>query len=232
MDVVISVNDGQANLWASQYVKRQPSQRSNVNVPQHCTVSQATLLFKDAIRRAGHDGLLIFNVGHGGASSTGNTLDGTVEIAPNGTMTLGGANIANTFVNVFYDVNFGGAGAFSQQENDARFNAGTPGARSRAANWAVYKDLADAIRSARIRKVIFLTCRVGNAPDFLKKIANDWYVVIEAYLVQVALQQQQNGNVRMFLFTDPPGTGTNIPIGEDEVPLATGGNSVRVGPPL
>ena len=34
--------------------------------------------------------------------------------------------------------------------------------------------------------MIFFTCKVGNATDFLRKMANDWDVVLGAYQKRVA----------------------------------------------
>ena len=38
--------------------------------------------------------------------------------------------------------------------------------------------------------------------------------------------------VRIYLKSDPPGTGTNVPLGEEEIPLANETNSFRAGPSL
>jgi hypothetical protein len=136
------------------------------------------------------------------------------------------------FANVFYDVNLTGPPAQSDEQNDLQFNKGSADGQARLANFQIYRQLAAAFRGGGIRGVIFLTCNVGKSPDFLKKIAVDWNVVVAAYTRRVALQAQPSNRVRMFLFGDAPGAGTNQPIGEQEIPLGTQQNSVRVGPPL
>lgn len=232
MQVVISAADGEANVWANQFIHRQPAERRGVLVPVHCTAAQATDVIKHGIQLAGRDGTLIFNVGHGAAVQAGfarGWLQGSVELAPNRGMTLGDRNINDSYVNVFYDYQFGGAGS-SDQEIDRQLNAGSADAKTRAAHWVVYEALGDAMYLAGIRKVIFLTCNVGNALEFVRKIATDWSVIVEAFKVRVMTQPQVSGRVRMFLEGDSPGVGTNREIGEEEMPLATDFNSTRCGP--
>ncbi len=229
-EIVLSVSDGLADVWARQFIRLQPLLRRGVLVGGSPTVAQALTAVKSAIIAAGNQGVVIFNVGHGGTSAIGNPLEGTVELAPNKVMKLGGANSTNVFVNVFYDVNLAGPGGFSQRDNDLKFNQNVPAAQTRLANFAKYQEIGATCKANSTRRVIFLTCKVGKSVDFLKKIAADWDTVVEAYTDQVALQAQPNGRVRMFLFSDPPGTGTNIPLGEEQIPLPTATNSVRVGP--
>jgi hypothetical protein len=230
-EIVLSVKDGLADVWARQFIAVQPLARGGVLLAGSPTVPQALTAIKDAINLAGGQGVVIFNVGHGATSATGNPLEGTVELAPNKVMTLGGANSTNVFLNVFYDVNLAGPAGFSRRDNDLKFNQNVPEAKIRAANFAMYQDIGAACKANSTRRVIFLTCNVGRSVDFLKKIAADWGTVVEAYTDRVALQVQGNGRVRMYLFKDPPGTGTNIPLGEEQIPLPTETNSVRVGAP-
>jgi hypothetical protein len=206
--------------------------RGGVLVGGSPTLAQALIAVKGAITAAGGQGVVIFNVGHGSTGAIGNPLEGTVDLAPNKVMRLGGANSTDVFVNVFYDVNLAGPGGFSQRDNDLKFNQNVPAARIRAANFATYQDIGATCKANSTRRVIFLTCKVGRSVDFLKKIATDWGTVVEAYTERVALQVQGNGRVRMFLFKDPPGTGTNIPLGEEQIPFPTATNSVRVGAPI
>jgi hypothetical protein len=225
-DVVLFFKDGYADIWTDRFVKAQPLKRSSVLMPRNPTTSQVVSAISSAARLAGQGGTLIFNVGHGASDAP---IVGMVELAPGNKMSLGSQGQTNIFVNVFYDVNLGGPNSFSDMEKDIKFYANSSGARQRRANWEVYKNLGKIVQNARIRRVIFLTCNVGNATEFVKKIANDWGTVVEAYKRRIKLEPQSNGNVRMYLEGDAPGTGTNIPENESEMPLATESNSYRAG---
>lgn len=228
-DVVLYFQDGYADIWTNRFVKAQPYARKSVRMGQHPTTNQIVSAIKSAAKLAGQGGTLIFNVGHGAAVSS---TVGVVDIAPNKQMRLGGQGVTDVFVNVFYDVNLAGPNGFSDMDNDIRFNADSPTAKKRMANWQVYKNIGTIISNAGIHRVIFLTCNVGDATDFVKKIANDWNTVVEAYRKPMVLDDpEENGNIRMHLKDDLPGTGTNIPDSEHELPLATESNSYRAGPP-
>lgn len=240
MDVIISEKDGIADRWGDDYFKRRtdPSAPAGQKQPKrHFLLTKASSLdvvvktITDAIAAAGPTGTLIFNVGHG-AAGAGNALDGTVDLAPGSKLKLGGANNTNVFVNVFYDVNLSGPNGFSGMDNDKKFNADTQAGKQRLQNWATYQRICQAFKAGGLYKVVFLTCNVGNSTEFLRKIANDWGTVIEAYKKRVVLDPQQNGRTRMHLEGDAPGFGTNVEAAEENLPLATGSNSFRVGPPI
>jgi hypothetical protein len=229
--VVISVPDGQADKWANQYINKQPLQRKSVIMPANPNSQQVLQSYRAAAASAGNGGVVIVNVGHGGISpQTNMPTDGLMDLAPKKKFRLGGLNIANSTVNVFYDISVV-ASAVPQIEFD-RQNPGNTAAQQRLANWQVYKEIGNALRSAGVYKVVMLTCRVGNATDFIKKVANDWGVVVEAYKDLVALQTEPNNSIRIYLASDSNGQGTNVPLGEEELPLATEFNSYRAGPPV
>jgi hypothetical protein len=81
-----------------------------------------------------------------------------------------------------------------------------------------------------VRLVVFLACKVGAAPTFLKKIAYDWKIPVRGYNKDVVADPQpdtrddttntiiQQGRVRIFLEGDPAGTRNNSPRGETMVP--------------
>lgn len=228
MDAIISENDGVANIWGDSYFNRRPP-RHNFLLAPSSSVAAAVQAIRDATAAAGTNGTLIFNVGHG--ASNANPYDGVVDLAPGRKLRLGGANTANTFVNVFYDVNLSGPEGFSGMDNDLKFNAGLATASERQRHWQTYKQICQLFRQARLYKVVFITCRVGNSTEFLRKIANDWGTIIEAYKRRMVVAPQPNGRTRMYLEGDAPGSGTNVPAAEENLPLATESNSLRVGPP-
>jgi hypothetical protein len=227
MDAVISEVAPDAKAWGDAYCKAHPPTPHFLIAPGNSADQAIQTIVLAA--QAAPDGIVIFNVGHGSAGTTGSTLEGTVDLAPAHKLPLGGANASNVFVNVFYDVNMSGSPAgMSDKEYDLQNNPQAP----RLVNWNKYRRIATAFDQTDVRKVVFLTCNVGKSSDFLKKIANDWDVIIEAYLRRMVIDPQRNGRTRMHLEGDSPGFGTNIPASETELPLATETNSVRVGPPL
>lgn len=229
--VVISVPDGQADKWAGQYVAKQPLQRRNLNMPANPNSQEVLQTFRAAAASAGSGGVVIVNVGHGGINPATNLpTDGMMDLAPSKKFRLGGLNVANSTVNVFYDISVV-ANAVPQLLFDQQ-NPNSPAAQKRLADWQLYKEIGNALRSTGVYKVVVLACRVGNATDFIKKVANDWGVVVEAYKDFVALQTEANNHVRIYLASDDQGKGTNVPLGEEELPLANEFNSYRAGPPV
>lgn len=244
--VVISVKDGMADVWGNQFVavftKRSHkvamggtftpvTPRFQVIMPPSPSPDMVIATVKKAVDQAGSGGTVVFNVGHGSAVNN-STVDGTVELAPNGKFKLGGLNadLDSVFLSVFYDFDPDGSGPRkSQLENDRLFNQTT----NRLTRWSQYQKLAAIFKAGRLRKVVFLTCRVGNSTDFLKKIALDWNVVIEAYRRRVVLAPQPSGRVRIHLQGDAPGMLTNVPDSEENLfsEVVRVSDTVLVGPP-
>ena len=182
MHVVISVRDGQANVWGDEYVKAQPQARAQVIMPSQPNVTQIVDTIDKALLLAGTQGVVIFNIGHGSAAAaqcTGGACplpqrgtggvnpelaEGTVEIGPGGAMRLGGHQVKDVFVDVFYDFNVTGPPGFSDQDNDRKFNQNSPEAKKRQANWAVYQSICALFKRTKPYKVVLLTCNVGQAP--------------------------------------------------------------------
>jgi hypothetical protein len=151
-------------------------------------------------------------------------------------MRIGGHDLANVFVDVFYDVNLAGPPAMSDMENDLKFNPSSP----RLARWRVYQEIAQAFRAARVREVVLLTCRVGNSTEFLRKVANDWGLIVTAYRQRVALLEDVTRfgthvtrRFLLYLVNNPPPyrTAAETILHEEEIPYAPG-DTYRVGPPL
>jgi hypothetical protein len=102
------------------------------------------------------------------------------------------------------------------------------GARRRLQHWAVYTSIGTAMKANKIYRVTFLTCRVGNALDFIRKISLDWNTLVRAYTRY--LWYGLNGRrVVAYLDGDAPGSGTNVTLGETQLPQV---DFVTVGPPL
>ena len=135
-----------------------------------------------AAQAAGASGVLIISVGHGG-TVVGSPSEGTFELAPNGAMTIAGGLVKGRFIDVFYDTRKI-SGQPSDFENDSKNNPNSTFFK----NFQVYKALSVAIKAVRLQRVVLLTCNVGNSTEFLRKVANDWGVVIQVYRKRVSIQ--------------------------------------------
>lgn len=227
--VILSVKDGQWDRWGNQFVAAQPLAREQLLVSPTASVSQAKTALLRAIREAGSSGTVIISVGHGAASGD-NPLEGMVDLAPRKVMRLGGANasVPPNFVSVFYDVALGGGPRLSDLDNDLKFN---PGA-ARLKNWRIYEEISSTFRQVAPREVVLLSCNVGNGTDFVRKIANDWQVIVRAYKVKVALDVNPP-RFKVYLINRPPPyrTAADSILHEEQLPFAPA-DTVLVGPPL
>jgi hypothetical protein len=231
--VVLSVTDGKWQRWGNQFVADQPRSRKHLLIGQHPTVHAARDIIIHAVRLAGRDGTLIFNVGHG-SGPVSSQYDGSAEIAPNGVMQLVGWNSATPpgFVDVFYDVSVTGPPALSGLASDRQINPHSP----RLANWAVYKQISDAFKQTRLHRVVFVSCKIGTATDFVRKIASDWGVVIQAYKLRVEVDSSprrgsHNASI-VYLSNAPPpyATAAQVIAHEKELPFSPA-DTALIGPP-
>jgi hypothetical protein len=185
------------NGWARQYVAYDPASRgltAVLPVTVHGTVSAIGA----ATAKAGASGTVIFNVGHGGAGPdpTRYPFEGVVDIAPNRLIRLVGTNPDQArFISVFYDVMDRivaglSSGTLASDRNVAQQckNKKNPPSRqdcARAASnldhWQKYQLISQTVAQSHIYKAVLLSCRVGRSPEFIKKIANDWNVLITAF---------------------------------------------------
>ncbi|MEA3060896.1 MAG: hypothetical protein QOJ94_677 [Sphingomonadales bacterium] len=226
--VILSVTTDDWEIWGDQFVKRQRLAREQLTISPGVQPEAARAKLITAMNKAGAGGTLIVSVGHGSAGQL--PREGTVELAPGRALSLGGANAAvpPNFVSVFYDVPLGPPPAISDLDNDRKNNPGSV----RLRHWQAYQEMAAACRKAALREVVFMTCKVGRSSDFLKKIANDWNVVVRAFTVQVGIASPKPRPL-VFLANDPPPyalAATTI-LHEEELPVAPG-HTIRVGPPL
>ncbi|RYY76233.1 MAG: hypothetical protein EOO52_01570 [Gammaproteobacteria bacterium] len=235
MDVVLSVSAGGWNRWGERFVKRQPLSRIQHLIPAAVTAEAAKLAIIKAVTAAGAGGRVIMNVGHGAGGGPLLPTEGSFEMAPGGTLRIGGRGVQNCFVDVFYDVK-PSAVALSDLEFDQKNNPTS----QRLAHWQLYQEIAAAFKKTKPRELILLTCRVGNATEFLRKVANDWGVVITAYRQRVALTEDvvtSAGKITrhfyLHLENDNPLTklAADLVIYEEEIPLSSK-DTFRVGPPL
>ncbi len=226
--VLLSIMDGQWNKWGDNFVKRQPLARTQMLIGAKPTVDEAKAALIRAVTEAGTTGTVIISVGHGVAVD-GSTIDGMVELAPGGVMRLVGLNgsVPPGFVRVFYDKAPDGPG----QQSDLDFDLKNNPKATRLAHWRVYQEIAQAFRTTKPYEVVLLTCRIGGATEFLRKIANDWGVVVRAYKVRVGLDTNSPRPL-VFLENRPPpySTAADTVLHEEELPFAPA-DTIRIGPP-
>jgi hypothetical protein len=237
MDVALSVTADGWNHWGERFVKRQPLSRVQQTIGPSPSVDQAKQAVVRAIATAGAGGRVIINVGHGaGGGPNLQANQGLFELAPGGAMRIGGHDVAGSFVDVFYDVNLQGPPSISDMDNDIKNNPHSP----RLARWRIYQQISAAFKAAHLREVALLTCRVGNATEFLRKVANDWGVVVRAYRQRVALTEDITTIGRhvtkrffMHLENNPPvnKSAADLIVLEEEIPFSPA-DTFLVGPPL
>jgi hypothetical protein len=189
---------------------------------------------------------LILAVGHGGAAEL--PTEGTVDLAPKLRMrlargTIGSRNEKGTeiFYDPFYDFIIPGPGRLksdkTNDEDSVRLKdpVNIKGAKFRLSRHAIYQSIGSAIQDSHVNQVVFLTCNVGNAIDFIKKIALDWQVKVKAYKRFTIFQLNSQGTgkkqvfrARVFFEGDKDGTGSNTAAAEVNIPQI---NFITVGPP-
>ncbi len=187
MDVVLTTNESMWKRWADQYVKRQPTGRKAVLISGGTTPAAAKDLIIKTLSEAGVGGQLAFSVGHGVALDDA-PADGLCELTPGGMITLIGRNNSPAHpkqgaavINIFYDKS-----ANPGQPSDFEHDTKNDPTSQRLKNWALYQDIAKAMRGSGVTRIVLLTCRIGNATEFLQKVAADWGVKIMAYKKRVA----------------------------------------------
>src|SRR5258705_10823690 len=95
---------------------------------------------------------------------------------------------------------------------------GAAGVRDRLEIRRAYDRIGELLRQTGVAEVVFLTCRVGNARDFVNRIAADWGVTITAYVRRVAAGPDSEGMMRLYLHPDPEGQVTNTLRARHEIP--------------
>jgi hypothetical protein len=236
MDVLYSVSADGWDQWGLQFVRRQPQARVQHLIGRAPSVEQTKTALQRAITAAGPGGRLIVNVGHGAGGGALASNQGSFELAPGGTLKIVGRDVQGGYVDVFYDVNVAGPPSMSDKEHDEKFDPTSP----RLKRWADYQAISTAFKAGKLREVALLTCRVGGSTEFLRKVANDWGVVIRAYRQRVALMEDTTTvgrtvtrRFRMYLENDPPANkaADALIILEEEIPFAPS-ETLLVGPPL
>ena len=218
--------------WAAQFVAADPQNRKSVGISSALGAEGVRNAIVQAANHVTSDREIVFAVGHGGSTRMD---EGTVDLAPAKQFRLARGGGIGIYVDPFYDFVFPHDGVVPQSQKRfdeadvATRSQSALGARARLQHWAVYASIGTAMRANNIYRVTFLTCRVGNALDFIRKISLDWHTLVKAYLRYVVYQVEgSSGKVRAYLEGDDAGKGTNVPLGETQLPQQ---DFVTVGPP-
>ncbi len=224
---ILAQNHPLPAAWAKQVANAHKPNVIVVTSPTNGTPEVNVNAIKRAISAANH-GLLIFSVGHG-IVVQGFKNQGGFDCADNKKMRLGGkGSFADkaTFVDVFYDDKppAGSPVKLSDKEFDEKNNP--PGSAQRLENWSIYLDLCKAFVNGKPAAVLLLTCNVGQATGFLKKVATQWQTPIIGYNDFTTYQGGfPKGRVRSIFDSDrnkqnTANPGSNIPFAEIMFPLS------------
>ncbi len=154
--VILSVADGDWNVWGQRFVARQPLQRVQQTISPGGNAEMVKTAVIGAARMAGGQGVLIISVGHGGAVA-GSPAEGLFELGPNRSMTIAGGLVPGRFVDVFYDTRKI-PNQPSDLENDVKNNPQSQALR----NWRSYQELSAAIKAVGLQRLVLLTCPCGQ----------------------------------------------------------------------
>jgi len=234
--VVITPPDGLGGvyrdnrIWARQYAAHKPNERSVIQLK--ASSAEAVLKATEtAALEVKADGQIIYAVGHGGAGDSG--VAGQADFAPKKAFRV------SQFLAYYNDRTGTWIGqSITEMEAELREAEALHGKKSAKAKKAwCGKYIEDACKVARgqvmdikklqphyvalgkifkenpVKRIVLLTCNVGNAYDFLDELATDLNVPVTAYTVRVMSRwEKKNGKTRvwMYLEGDTPGNGTNV----------------------
>src|SRR5271166_2843899 len=225
--LIISQRDYLPANWARRVVE---ANRFLLNRPSPLNAGPKDIVkfITQAISDAGNGGMLIFAVGHG-IEDKMFPGSGVFDLAANAGMRIGGKGgnrDPKVFVDVFYE-----DPAFPQSEKKNDEDTHPGGWQKRMERWSIYQDLTKAFTDGSLGLVVLLTCKIGNATDFLKKVASQWKTPILAYR-DFVWYEGFYPHVRAILEKDldNPGVGTNVPWSEISIPISLP-DMVVVSPP-
>jgi hypothetical protein len=201
--------------WATQFAAKDRLNRRAVPLSGKLPPEKIRDVIARAAQHPGANNEIIFAVGHGGATDLS---EGMVDLAPRRAMRLARGNEPPTFIDPFYDWVFPHAGLkpMSDKQQDEEWRSKNvpekAGAKRRLDRWAIYQSIGAAMKANHIYRVTFLSCRIGNARDFIKKIAMDWDVRIRAYLKFVWFRLDgKSGRGQVFLDGDEAHASEDLP---------------------
>lgn len=232
MQVILTTDEQPYLNWANQFVAADTAGRARM-VFRHSDASSALALtlIEEAARQAGESGRVIISVGHGAVSATGAAA--WVDLAPSAAFRLEQALITDlnqqegdatliqntvamagsTPVVDFCHQVLGGSQSAAPLGLDPEVVTARCGgyaeAEERTARRRDYARIGEILRQYRVAEVMFLTCRVGTASDFMTRIAGDWRVSVLAYRERIVTDPNgEHGRSRVFREGHEPPQGT------------------------
>lgn len=232
MQVILTTHQRRYLNWANQFVAADPSGRARVSFPRSgSSPAEALRLIEQAAGQAGQSGRIIISVGHGAVTETGDAA--WVDLAPDGAFRLDQALITDrdrqesdaTLIRNVTEM----AGSAPPSDFCRQFLGGRrpslplgiepeiaeaqcssfPAATARTDLRRVYTQIGETLRRNQVSEVLFLTCRIGTASDFMSRLAADWSVSILAYLERIVADEDgENGRTRLFREGLAPRPGT------------------------
>lgn len=212
-----------------------------VLVPNGSSLETAAAKLEQAAQKA-QRGMVILSVGHGGQGD-GNTDEGFFDLGPGSAFRVAGNNAVLTGesgtgkraqVSAFYDfvpTNAVGSPKSPKLQDEEHAKSSDPQvsgpAKTRLAHWARYLQVGKTFQANGVGAILLLTCKVGNATDFLKRVRSQLGVPIAAYKRRVMgapvdyfdeFKRKVATRTRIFLEGDADGRGTNVEMGEFFVP--------------
>jgi hypothetical protein len=238
--IVVTEKNAPWFAWAQNFKKTFASIGADlVEVDNSATLQIAANRLELAATKAGPGGFIILNVGHGGRgdASFGNE-EGFFDLSPHHTFLVAGRNAVlpgdpppvkpvpgakPAQVSAFYDFRVPNPilkGGFEESRRDHDEANPSANALIRLHNFREYEDVGRRFQSIGLSGIILLTCKVGGASGFLKRVKTHFGIPIIGYTRRIVGLQQASGRTRLFLEGDAPGTGTNIPLFEFLFPLS------------
>jgi hypothetical protein len=228
--------------WAQNFKKTfEAAGADMVKIENGVSIPIVANRLKMAATMAGPRGILILSVGHGaiigkqGEPGFQDT-EGFFNLGPGGSFQVGGSSALLVgdpppkkppfhflHTSAFYDLRMphpGLKGGFGDSRKDEDEKSQSHSAKIRLDNFRHYEDISNTFKKIGLSAVIFLTCRVGAATGFVKRVREQWGTPIIGYPRRVKGDPQANGRTRVYLEGDAPGSGTNIPFGEFLFPLS------------
>jgi hypothetical protein len=238
--VIVTETTGDFFAWAKNIKKTLGSIGADlVEIPNGSPATTVVTKLKLAAQKAGPTGILVLSVGHGVIIETLSDEEGFFDLGPSGSFRLGGQNAMlpgdppppkpekphPCRTSAFYDFRRPNKilkGGFEPSRKDQDEASSAPMARVRLNNFKQYMDISDTFKKTGLGCIVLLTCKVGAASGFIKRVRQQWGAPIVGYNRRVMAQQQDSGRTRVFLEGDAPGQGTNNVFGEFFIPMGPG----------
>ena len=174
-EVVLTSKDKGWYAWAQQFAHSNREGRA-IEAFKSLAPDQAEIIRAyTAAAQRAGGGMLIVSAGHGGGSRSGG---GAVDLAPGHRLLLSAGHFAHS-------------PSFLQAKDRATLRN--------------FKRIGAILKKAEVKKVLFISCYVGNSHDFLQEIADDWHVSAIGY-TKLVLCMTGDGKPYVFLQGNQPQT--------------------------